>query len=187
MGRWRSHCSLWGSGRSFLHMCMEGWKDGGVEGWKDGRVLGCRGGELEGWRFGGVERWKAATHPCSQRTSCQGHPIVSCPITLPSHHSNPKIHVSQPYWPKTFPIPYLPQPASVPSKRTHLSCCRSPPSPAHFPFFPQAEQMLNGLGQEGRGRHGAGLKTDTQLYDCTLKNANFPAPDINRDVIRAGH
>ena len=142
-----------GAGGDHSSVCM--WRDGGMEGWRDG----------------GVEEWRGSYIPLLPNDILTGHPhpIVSCPTALPSHLSHPKIHISQPSCPKTFPILYLPQPGSVPSKPTHLSCCSPPlPPPAHFLFSPQPEQMKNVLGQEGRGRRGGGGKNQTHGLKLAL-------------------
>lgn len=88
---------------------------------------------MEGWRAGGME----GSYPCSQRASWQGHHTVSCP----SHHSNPKIHISQPYWPKPFPSHVLPSPG-VSHLSTFTLVVELPFIPSSFShFFLQAEQM----------------------------------------------
>lgn len=141
VGRWGSCCSLGGCGTSFLYVCMEGWRDGRVMGW-------CRAAGMEVWRGGKLEGLRAAIYPCSQRTPWQGHPIVFCPTTLPSHHSNTKIHISQPYWPKTFPIPYLPQVFPTHSPQLlQLSF-----TPSSFPIFPTSRANVKWSWARGEGK-----------------------------------
>lgn len=85
VGRWRSGCSLWGSGTSFLYVCVYE----GTEGWRGGELEGRRFG---GWRGGGIE---GSYTPLLSKNILAG--TVSCPFTLPSHNCNPKIHFSQSY------------------------------------------------------------------------------------------